>query len=692
MKVFITTIVLFITNYCSGQNVPNNSFENWQYRNITVNIPFVGNQNSSFWEPLSWSSSNNYAGTSTFGNKTLVSKDSISTAHLNASAKLRTDQFALAFQTFKIPGLLVLGSNLILPFTSFGNYNLNTISGAGIPYTNKPKSFHGYFKDTIVGNDSISCYAVLKNKGAVVATALFTTGVSNATFSRFEVDFKYVSCNTPDSMYMVFVSSSIGNIFAGSNDAGTSLWVDSVGLSTPIGFVPNVPLNTRNDSAFVKCTSTINIDVMANDDTCLQTGLTLSILQQSAEGNAIVNGNQIQFTKNGNAKFGFSNIRYKLCNAASECDSSFIIVNIQPRYDAVNDRDTIRCEVFKDINIRNNDAVCIGLPDTMYVVQQSNKGTSTIVNNKLRFTKNPNATPGNTVVRYVLCSSTNTECDTANVTLVVLNAKIDGRDDTISTNCLNPIQIFILTNDILACNGTFANVAFVTLPSSGSATLSPTNRVTFTPGLNSSGIIAFKYKVCEDVSGLCDTAEIRVNLGAGNKLDAKDDSLFISNTTPTKIFVGMNDTMNNCFSNKQFAITKAPVQGNATISGDTIIYTSNANSQPETFSYRMCGFFGGSNYCDTALIKIGKPALTGINNLEQSIKIFPNPFNDFIRVQSETEITRILLYNIAGTIMVDELITDNNKNIVVKDYPSGFYFVKIFTKEGINLVYKISKQ
>lgn len=688
----ILALFIIFSSELSSQNITNNSFENWQTKNKTVNIPFVGNQNAVFSDPNGWSSSNTYGATSTFGNKTLVFKDTANKMHLTASAKLKTTLFTILIQNFKVPGLLVLGDDLTLPFTSFGNYNLNNISGAGIPYTQKPKSFYGYLKNTIVGGDSVSCYAVLKNKGNVVATALYTTGSNNNSFTRFESDFKYVSCKSPDSMYIVLVTSSIGNIFANSNDTGTTMWVDSLGLDVPAGFIPVVPINTRTDSAIVKCNATISIDVLQNDDTCQQTGLTLSVIQQSSEGTATINGSSINFTKNGNAKTGFTSIRYKLCNAASECDSSFVYINIQPNYDAVNDRDTIRCETFKDIDVKLNDSKCIGAPDTIYIVAQSNKGNSTIVNNKLRFTKNPNATPGNTTVRYVFCNNNNTECDTANVLLNIVNSKIDAKDDTISTNCLDPVQIFILTNDVLACGGNYTNVSFITNPPSGTATLSLTNRVTFTPGLNSSGIIAFKYKVCEDVSGLCDTAEIRINLRGGNKLDAKDDSIYIDNTTATNIKIGLNDSINACFNTKTFSLVKTPTQGNAVVKNDTIVYTSNSPLIEENFTYRMCSVYGGNNYCDTATVKIGKPKTSQLKSWNEQIKILSNPFHDMITIQSEIELNNILIMDITGKIIIQEKAMGQSTRINADSFNKGIYILQVSDKNGNIYQEKLTKE
>lgn len=676
-----------------GQNIPNNSFENWATKNKTVNIPIVGNQTSVFADPSGWSSSNVFTATSTFGNKPVVTKDSVQKMHLNASIKLKTDQFNLIIQNIKVPGILVLANDIVVPFSGITGFNANNIPGAGMPFTAKPKSFFGYYKDSIIGGDSISCYAVLKNKTEIIATALFSTNNNQPNFTRFEADFNYISCKDPDSIYFVFATSKISNLFSTGINVGTALWVDSIGINAPLGFIPNVPINARNDSAVLKCNNPINISVLANDDTCFQTGLALSIAQQSSEGTATVNGSNIIFTKNATAKIGFTTVRYKICNGAAQCDSALVFINITPRFDAVNDRDTIRCEAFKDIDVKINDIVCAGLQDSLRVVTQSNKGTTTVVNKKLRFTKTPTATAGSTTVRYVLCSNTNTECDTATLTLVVLTTKIDAKDDTISTNCLDPIQLMILSNDVLACGGAFNNVSLVTQPAKGTASISPTNRLTFTPGLNSSGIIAFKYRVCEDITTLCDTAEIRINLRSGNKLMAIDDSAYASSTAPINILIGSNDTFNTCFSNKQISLVTNPNFGSAILKGDTIVYTSASSLLNDYFSYSLCGTNGGNNFCDSAMVKVGKPSGSAVDEIQSNIRIYPNPAADILYISGSSVHTEINLTTIEGKQIKTEItkLHATDYRLTMPPLP-GVYLLQLRDAHGNITSHKIVRQ
>ncbi len=80
-------------------------------------------------------------------------------------------------------------------------------------------------------------------------------------------------------------------------------------------------------------------------------------------------------------------------------------------------------------------------------------------------------------------------------------------------------------------------------------------------------------------------------------------------------------------------------------------------------------------------------------NLPDSIKLYPNPANDFLNVQNETElqITSLSIYNIHGTLLKE--IKDYNKviSIPVSDFQAGVYFVKINLSDKV-LNYKFIKQ
>ena len=70
------------------------------------------------------------------------------------------------------------------------------------------------------------------------------------------------------------------------------------------------------------------------------------------------------------------------------------------------------------------------------------------------------------------------------------------------------------------------------------------------------------------------------------------------------------------------------------------------------------------------------------NNLALSdLKIYPNPVNDYLNIESKDEISTVSIYNLSG-----ELISVNkapNKLLNVASLSSGFYILKVISEQGI---------
>jgi hypothetical protein len=74
-------------------------------------------------------------------------------------------------------------------------------------------------------------------------------------------------------------------------------------------------------------------------------------------------------------------------------------------------------------------------------------------------------------------------------------------------------------------------------------------------------------------------------------------------------------------------------------------------------------------------------------NVESGISIIPNPASDFIYVDTDENISKVLIYNIKAELVK----VSNKKEISVSDLKKGTYFVKIETKSGKVLVRKFLK-
>lgn len=114
----------------------------------------------------------------------------------------------------------------------------------GIPFTERPTSFKGFYKFAPINNDSaaISIQFVKFNtqtqKPDTIGKAALVVYQSTANYVEFNLPINYSSPEKPDTMMIVFASSAGGNDFKGA--VGTTLYIDDVSLDYETGI--NIPL------------------------------------------------------------------------------------------------------------------------------------------------------------------------------------------------------------------------------------------------------------------------------------------------------------------------------------------------------------------------------------------------------------------------------------------------------------------
>ncbi len=71
--------------------------------------------------------------------------------------------------------------------------------------------------------------------------------------------------------------------------------------------------------------------------------------------------------------------------------------------------------------------------------------------------------------------------------------------------------------------------------------------------------------------------------------------------------------------------------------------------------------------------------------VEKTVKVFPNPANDFVSVSSENNINKIEVFNLLGESIYVSEPQQTNFNIYTSDYTNGLYLIKIKTDKGETL-------
>lgn len=81
--------------------------------------------------------------------------------------------------------------------------------------------------------------------------------------------------------------------------------------------------------------------------------------------------------------------------------------------------------------------------------------------------------------------------------------------------------------------------------------------------------------------------------------------------------------------------------------------------------------------------------ISGVNNISANfVKVYPNPFSDILKIDSDTEILRVSLLNTAGQV----IMSTHGNTINTSSLPAGFYLLNIEFRNGDFNVQKVVKQ
>ncbi|MDD5264857.1 MAG: Ig-like domain-containing protein, partial [Candidatus Bipolaricaulis sp.] len=305
---------------------------------------------------------------------------------------------------------------------------------------------------------------------------------------------------------------------------------------------------------------------------------------------------------------------YRVCDTTGLCDTATVTINVTPQPDppvANDDTATTAEDTPVLIAVAGNDSDPDGNlnPATVLVTSLPSHGTVSVnpVTGAVTYTPAPNYNGPDTFT-YQVCDTTSL-CDLALVAVNVLpqDDPPQANNDTATTPEDTPVVINVAANDF-DVDGNLAptTVTIASPPSHGTVSVNPaTGAVTYTPAPNYNGQDTFTYRVC-DASGLCDTAQVVVDVGSENDPPvANDDTATTPEDTPVVIAVPGNDTdPDGNLDPTTVVITSPPSHGTVSVNPVTgaVTYTPASNySGQDTFSYQVCDT---TNLCDIAQVVV----------------------------------------------------------------------------------------
>ncbi|MCS6981453.1 MAG: PCMD domain-containing protein [Flavobacteriales bacterium] len=160
-----------------------------------------------------------------------------SDAKSNYAAQLKSNTYVVL--NIFIPGTLGTIVAQISPPAAF----------LGVPFTDMPSRFKGWYKYQPVGNDSAEILiALMKRNGPsrdTVARAVMKIKNAVNAYTQFDLPLTYFSTTVPDSLIILCVSSAgynFQNLFACAGQNNSTLYVDELELEYSTGLSESYPL------------------------------------------------------------------------------------------------------------------------------------------------------------------------------------------------------------------------------------------------------------------------------------------------------------------------------------------------------------------------------------------------------------------------------------------------------------------
>jgi len=105
----------------------------------------------------------------------------------------------------------------------------------------------------------------------------------------------------------------------------------------------------------------------------------------------------------------------------------------------------------------------------------------------------------------------------------------------------------------------------------------------------------------------------------------------------------------------------------------------NINSQ----CYAGENFPAGLDHFSYSIISRGEPVYIAENQIDSSVKIYPNPVNRTLNIESVNNINMIYIYNIYGSIVSKINVNTKHQQIDVSNFRTGTYMIQLHTDNGV---------
>ncbi|WP_272534912.1 Ig-like domain-containing protein [Providencia sp. PROV212] len=367
----------------------------------------------------------------------------------------------------------------------------------------------------------------------------------------------------------------------------------------------------KDDSAATKESKPVTIDMENNysDKDGDVDHSSLAIKTNGGKGFAkFVNGKLVYQPNKG--EVGTDTITYTVTDKnGNVSNEATITINIDAPPVANDDSAKANKATPVELDVLDNDIDLDGDidPTTLEVVGEPTKGTVKVVDGKLVYTANPDAT-GQDTITYLVKDKNGNVSNKATVTIDITEPPV-ANEDKADTRHNTPVEIDVTANDTDLDGDLDKNSVVITQPGTkGTVTIGEDGKLIYTPNPGATGTDTITYTVKDKNGNVSNEATVTINIDAPPV--AGNDVADTRHNTPVEIDITANDTdLNGDLDKNSVVITQPGTKGTATIGEDgKLIFTPNPGATgTDTITYTVKDKNGNVSNEATVTINIDAP-------------------------------------------------------------------------------------
>lgn len=471
----------------------------------------------------------------------------------------------------------------------------------------------------------------------------------------------------------------------GISQSSTTATVSVTVLAQPI-----VSPIANNDFFAARQLGPLTVAPTAND-VIIGTVQSVTLQSQPANGTVTVSGNNFIYTPNAGF-FGSDSFTYFFTTTSGISNTATITVSLANAYpapvannDAISSPKNTAATIFPTTNDVLNGVTI----RSVTVLSQPANGTATASGSSIIYTPAANFTGTNSFTYSIVVDGRTS--NPATVTVTVTNATpVSITYEDIETTYQNtPVTISVLDNDVI--QGIYQSLTVNSQPTRGVATVSG-NKIIYTPNTGFRGTSSFTYRVTTS-NGISNASTVTVTVLPPLPIANNDAVSTVRNRSVTFNALA-NDVVNGRLSS--IKIISQPANGTANFSGNRFIYKpNNGFVGTNTFTYFFTTSNGISNIATVTVTVIGTAARIAAvpASGEKAVSIYPNPASVSLLVNLKDyagKDVEVRLYNQVGVELFVHRLKNVNASttdhIDVSQYTNGQYYIRITTRDGVDVV------